>query len=221
MALPDLQALRLIGITDRHAIGMGSLARASELALEGGLPALMLREKDLTEEEALPLAREIRALTGSRGRLLIVNRRLEVARAVQADGVHLGADGPTIVEARRAMGTDAVLGYSAHDVNEALRAFESGADYVIFSPIFETPSKRGVLRPVGLEALGHLARVAPGPVIALGGISAVNAGAVAETGAAGVAVVRAIFAARDPAAATRELLEAWDRASSKSRTGGG
>lgn len=207
-----VRSIRLIAITDRQALGMGSLTNAVASALAGGLPALMLREKDLPEEEVAPLAREFRAMTSKAGALLIVNRRIGIARAVGADGVHLGIDGPTLAEARRELGPETILGYSAHDLNEALRAFDSGADYVIFSPIFATPSKDGILQPVGLEALAKLAQVAPGPVIALGGISPDNARSVAGAGAAGIAAIRAVFTGGSPAESTARLLEIWDRA---------
>jgi thiamine-phosphate pyrophosphorylase len=203
--------LRLIGITDREVMGMGSIESAAASALEGGLPALMLREKDLPDDELLPLASRLRDLTGDAGALLLVNRRLRVARAVGADGVHLGADGPSIEEARRELGPDALIGYSAHSHDEAMNAFKAGADYVIFSPIYETPSKAGVLEPIGLAPLRRLAQAQTGPVIALGGISADNIGEVARTGAAGVAAIRAIFAARNPAEAVRSLLQKFDK----------
>ena len=209
------QCLRLIAITDREAVGMGSLTVAAGAALDAGLRTLMLREKDLPEEQILPLAREMRAMTNRNDALFVVNRRLGVARSVAADGVHLGADGPALAEARIELGADAILGYSAHDLNEALRAFDQGADYVVFSPIYETPSKAGILQPVGLEALRKLVEVAPGPVVALGGIGAANIGEVARTGAAGVAVIRAIFGTASPGDATADLLQKWNGAISE------
>ena len=201
-----------MAITDREALGMGSLTSAVAAALEAGLPALMLREKDLPEDQLLPMAAELRALTARSRALFVINRRVAIARSVGADGVHLGADGPTLAEARSDLGAEAILGYSAHDINEALRAFEQGADYVIFSPIYETPSKRGVLQPAGLEALESLVKAAPGPVVALGGVDARNAAEVAGTGAAGVAVIRAIFASSSPRQATADLLQTWEKA---------
>ena len=175
----------------------------------------MLRDKDLPEEQILPLARQLRAMTAKSGTLLILNRRPRIARAVGADGVHLGVDGPTIAQARNELGADAIVGYSAHAVNEALAAFEQGADYTTFSPIYETPGKSDILQPVGLEALERLAGHAPGPVIALGGINAANIEDVAKTGAAGVAVIRAIFGAAAPGKATARLLELWRSATRK------
>ena len=202
-------SLRLIGITDRHVMGLGGLAEAAAGALAAGLPALMLREKDLPEDQLLPLASGLRALTNEHGALLIVNRRLKIARAVGADGVHLGDDGPTLEEARSFLGLSAILGYSAHAPNEALTAFERGADYVVFSPIYETPSKEGILQPVGVEALARLVRSAPGPIVARGGVSLDRVSEIASAGAAGVAVIRAIFAQRSPREATEALLECW------------
>lgn len=206
--IPDL---RLVAITDREALGMGGIVSVARLAVEAGLPALMFREKDLPDEQALALLQELRAITAAYGTTLIVNRRIGLARAVGADGVHLGVDGPTIGEARAALGPRALIGYSSHEPNEAMRAFESGADYVTFSPIFETPSKTGFLRPVGLDALARLAAIAPGPVIALGGIDASNIAEVAATGAAGVAVIRSVFGSSNPGESVRSLLRLWSR----------
>ncbi len=204
--------LPLVAITDRTVLGMGSLLKASEAAVAAGLPALMLREKDLPEEEALSLAASLREITRGHHARLLINRRLNVARAVDADGVHLGADGPTVAQARHLLGNSILIGYSAHDINEGLRAFEDGADYVIFSPIYETPTKAGLLQPVGLEALSLMVKAAPGPVLALGGIDASRIADVAQTGVAGIAVVRAIFGAADPGEATSRLLRLWEAA---------
>lgn len=205
-------ALRLLAITDRHVIGMGSLVAASREALAGGLPSLMLREKDLPEEALLPIAHQLREETRRTGALFLVNRRLELARGVGADGVHLGADGPGIEEARRVLGSAATIGYSAHGVAEALAAFDSGFDYVLLSPIYPTPSKAGIMDAIGLEPLKSLVKQAPGPVLALGGIGALHLNEVAAAGASGIAVVRSVFGARSPRKATQDLLEAWQSA---------
>ncbi len=219
---PIQRLFPLLAITDRQALGMGSLTEAVRSAIEGGLPSLMLREKDLPDEQLLPIARELRAMTQDAGRIFVINRRIGVARAVGADGVHLGAEGPSLEEARRELGPDALLGYSAHELNEALRAFGQGADYVIFSPIYETPSKAGVLKPVGVEALRRVVESAPGPVVALGGISASNIGEVASTGAAGAATIRAVFASGSPKEAAGGLLRRWQAGfEAASRSAGG
>lgn len=208
----------ILAITDRSIIGMGGLVNSAAAAVAGGLPALMLREKDLPEEEYLPVASRLRTVTARGGCKLILNRRPEIARAVGADGVHLGRDGPALRDVRARLGPEMILGYSAHDMNEALGAFESGADYVIFSPIYETPGKRGILQPVGTDSLGRLVAAAPGPVIALGGIASANIVEVARTGASGFAAVRAVFGAGDPATAVRDLLGLWRDARAAAET---
>lgn len=212
MALSSPDALRILAITDRHVIGMGSFLAASREALEGGLPALMLREKDLPEEELFPIASQLREETRRTGALFLINRRLELARGVGADGIHLGAEGPGIEDARQVLGQEAIIGYSAHGVDEALAAFESGHDYVLLSPIFPTPSKAGIMDAIGLDPLRKLTARASGPVLALGGIADSNLSEIAAAGASGVAVVRAIFGARSPRHATEHLLTSWQTA---------
>lgn len=193
-----------------------------------GLPAVLLRAHELSPAARMELAIRLRAaLEGTAARLL-VSRDLEAARATAAAGVHLGERGPSLAEARRATGEDALLGWSAHSEAEALRALDEGADYVFFSPIFETPAKGSASQtsdfqalapfpgsapppvarePVGLERLAALARRVPGRVVALGGIDAGNAAEAMRAGVAGVAVLRAILPAPDPARATRAMLE--------------
>jgi thiamine-phosphate pyrophosphorylase len=207
-----LRTPRLIAITDATSTpgGWSAILRLADAALGAGLPALMLRDKTLSDADLLPFARDLRQATRAAGALLIVNRRLDLARAIGADGVHLGATGPAIAEAREAMGPSLLIGYSAHAPGEALDALAHGADYVTFSPVFATPSKAGILEPVGIEALATLARQAPGRVIALGGIDRTNLAAVMQTGAAGAAVIRAVFGQANPAQATRELIALAD-----------
>lgn len=201
-----LTRLRLVAITDSQVMEWTEMEQVAERALGAGLPALMLREKAMSDEALAPIAQRLREATREAGALLIVNRRLELAQAVAADGVHLGASGPSIREALDALEPGMLVGYSAHSIPEALGAFEEGAHYVFFSPIFETPSKRGILAPVGLEALAELTQKAPGPVLALGGITRENIAQVMKVGAHGVALIRAIFGAVDPTQATRELV---------------
>lgn len=206
------EALRLLAITDRNVIGMGSLVAAAREALAGGLPALMLREKDLPEEDLLPVAHELREETRKTGALFIVNRRIGLVRAAEADGIHLGAEGPGIEEVRELFGPSVIVGYSAHGIEEALKAFASGCDYVLLSPIYPTPGKAGIMDAIGLSPLRELVRKAPGPVLALGGIGVLHLSEVAKAGASGVAVVRSIFGARSPRQATEEMLSAWNAA---------
>ena len=215
MHVPDkierLKRLSLIAITHPERTGWAATERAAQSALAGGLPTLRLRDKDSEDAALRPVARQLRDRTRAAGSLFIVNGRPELALETGADGLHLGKGALDLAEARRRMGPQVLLGYSSHERAEALAAFRDGADYVLYSPIFETPSKRGILEPLGVDALGELAAEAPGPVIALGGVNESNAGQVLSAGAAGLAVIRAIFAAQDPEQATRRLLDLTDR----------
>jgi thiamine-phosphate pyrophosphorylase len=124
--------------------------------------------------------------------------------------VHLGYRSAPVREARAALGDEVLVGRSTHDAQELARALDEGADYVTFGPVYDTPSKRGVLPPRGEAALARAVLGADGmPVIALGGVTAAHAAALRATGAAGVACIRAILASEDPEEAARALAAAW------------
>jgi thiamine-phosphate pyrophosphorylase len=195
-------------ITDRQQTGGRSLAQVVEAALRGGVRALQLREKDLTPRELLPLAQELRQLTQRYGARLLVNDRIDVACAVDADGVHLTTTSLPTPVARRLLGAQRLLGVSTHNVAEARAAEEGGADFLVFGPVFFTPSKAPYGQPVGLEALRAVRAAVTLPILAIGGINKANVDEVLAAGADGIAVISAIVAAADPAAATQELLAA-------------
>lgn len=190
---PLLNKLRLIAITDAGTLPYSVIETLTRQALDAGLQALMLRDKTMRDAELLPIARRFRRMTSEYEALLIMNRRLELAAEVNADAVHLGVEGPTIEEAREHLGPRPLIGYSAHRHDEALAAFEQGADYVFISPVFPTPSKQDMLAPIGLQPLRALTAAAGRPVIALGGIDPANCESVFETGVHGIAVIRGIF----------------------------
>jgi thiamine-phosphate pyrophosphorylase len=198
--------VRLIGIADAGLDSWEGLEARCRAALAAGLPALMLRDRSAAADaDLLPAARRLAAAAREAGALLIVNRRLELARAIGAEAVHLGrTGGPTLEEARAALGEGIVAGYAAHSEAEAMAAFGAGFQYVTLSPIFETPSKPGA-EGVGLGRLEVLCGRAPGPVVALGGIDAGNAADAMRCGAAGVATIRGVFAS-DAAENVRGLL---------------
>ena len=169
----------------------------------------MLREKDLPGGPLFALASDLIRICEDLDSALIVNDRLDVALSLPRTGAHVGKNGVTVSEARRLLGKDRLLGYSAHEVSEAERAFLDGADYVTLSPIFPSESKQG-LKPRGLQLLEDAARVLTyGHVIGLGGIDASNVASVRQTGAFGAAVMGAIMRARDPAVASRSITNAW------------
>jgi len=192
-------------VTDRHAVA-GRLEDAVTAALVGGASAIQLREKDLGANDLLDLALAIKRQTADLGRLLIVNDRVDVALAAGADGVHLGWRSMPIARVRDLVGADRLIGMSTHEIDEARRAADAGADYVVFGPVFPTPSKEGILDPCGLDAVRAVAdAISPVPVIAIGGLDGSRTGAVMRTGAAGVGVIRAVLAAPDVTAAAQEI----------------
>lgn len=186
----------------------GELEETVEAALSAGIRAVQLREKQAMTRELYELARRLREITRRHDALLSINDRADVALAVEADGVHLGWQSLPVAEVRRLVGSERLIGKSVHNVEEARRASEDGADYVFAGPVFDTPSKAGLVPTLGLDGLREICRVIDLPVIGLGGIDPSNAAAVMEAGAAGVAVIRAILAAPDPAEAAAQLLTA-------------
>ena len=196
-------------VTDRAAC-RGDLTDAVTRALAGGVTAVMLREKDAATRDVVSGGRGIAAACRAAGRLLVVNHDLGAAAELGAQGVHLGYRSAAVREARAALGDEVLVGRSTHDAEELARALDEGADYVTFGPVYDTPSKRGLRTPRGERALADAVAQAGGvPVVALGGVTAARAAALRATGAAGVACIREILAAEDPAAAARSLATAW------------
>lgn len=188
-------------ITDRRQAGGRPLLEVVEAALAGGVRAVQLREKDLSTAELYDLAWEMRALTSRYDARLLINERLDVALAVEADGVHLGVNSLPVTAARR-IAPDLLIGYSSHGVAEAAAAIAKGADFATFGPVFPTPSKAVYGEPVGLTELGRACSLPTGDLIfALGGIKRDNLEQVTAAGCYRVALISDILAASDPAAA--------------------
>jgi len=188
-------------ITDRRQTPDGHLLPAVRRALEGGVRAVQLREKDLPAAEFYPLAGELRSLTREFGARLLINDRVDVALATGADGVHLGGHSLPAADARRLLGPDKLIGVSTHRIEEIRTAEENGADFVTFGPVWFTPSKAPFGNPVGLDRLREACAASSLPVFALGGIKPERVAKALAAGAAGVALISAILAAVDPAAA--------------------
>jgi thiamine-phosphate pyrophosphorylase len=179
-------------------------AGAALRALPRGAAAVQLRDRSLSARALLEAARKLIALARPLGAPVLINDRADVALAAGADGVHLPARGLSAADARALLGPTAVIGVSCHKGDEVAAAARGGADFCVFGPIFKTPGKSAV----GLGALAEAARAAPLPLLAIGGIEASNAAACLDAGAAGVACIRAVLDARDPAAAAIALWRA-------------
>ena len=197
---------KLYLITDRKQIKM-PLPAAVRLALEGGVRAIQLREKDLPMRELLALSQELRAMTKEFGAKLFINDNVDVAVTVDADGVHLGHQSMPAAAVRNIVGRKLMIGVSTHTLDEVRAAESGGADFVTFGPIYETPSKTHLGAPVGIEALRSVKRAVDIdiPIFALGGVRGKNIGHVLWAGAYGVSVISAIFGAEDIKKAAKNI----------------
>ena len=198
-------------VTDR-LIARRPLPEVVEECLAAGLRGVQLREKDLDVRPLLELASELRELTRRRGARLVVNDRADVALAVGADGVQRTHASLPTAALRRIGASPFLIGASVHSEEEAREAATDGADFVVFGPIYDTPSKRRYGRPQGLAALGRVAASVDRPVIGIGGVTPERVRDVVAEGAAGVAVISAILGAERPADATKAFLDALGRA---------
>lgn len=199
-------------VTDRTQTGGRPLVQVVEAALRGGARLVQLREKDLSGLALTQLGDEVRAATRRHGALLLVNDRVDVALAVEADGAHLAGTSMRAEDVRPLLGPDRWIGASVHNLAQAKEAEAGGADFVAFGPVFETLSKAPYGPPAGLDALRAAKRALSIPVLAIGGIRAENLARVARAGADGFAVISAILADLDPEAAARNLLHTWEAA---------
>lgn len=194
----------LLVISDR-TIARRPLPEVAEACFAGGCRWLSLREKDLPHDARVALLRELVAIGKPYGARVTVHEDIAAARAADAGGVHLPAGGSPAA-ARRALGAAALIGISAHDYADIVRAETEGADYVTLSPIFATASKPGYGPALGVDELADLAAKSLIPVVALGGVDAASVGACLAAGATGIAVMGAIMTAADPRAVTSALV---------------
>jgi thiamine-phosphate pyrophosphorylase len=215
MAISSNKGLGFILITNRK-ICEAKLADIISQAIDGGVETVQLREKDLSSVELYVLASEIREITMEKGANLIINDRVDIALAVDADGVHLGWKSLGIGLVRKMIGHEKLIGFSAHNLQEAKKAEDSGADYVTISPIFDTVYKDYFVEPLGTEKIGKIKEEIDIPVIALGGINENNVNGVLENGAYGIAVISAILQSEDPRQSANRLYKEIKRNESKS-----
>ncbi len=178
----------------------------AQAALAGGATIIQLRDKELSGKALLALAQEMRKLTRAQQAAFIVNDRLDLALASEADGVHLGQEDIPISVARRLLGAKAIIGASVADADQAREAAAAGASYLGVGPVFPTGSKADAGEAIGLEAITHIKRTVSLPVLAIGGLTCDNVKNIIAAGADGAAVISAVTDAPDMIAATATLL---------------
>ena len=196
-----LQNARLLLVTDPRL----ELAARVQAAVRGGVDIVQLRDKRTPREELLPLAMKLKEICERAGALFTVNDDVELARLLRAAGVHLGQEDDSVARARKMLTPGTIVGRSVGSVNEALGAIREGVDYLGVGTVYYTPTKPDATVP-GPILLREVARLSPPiPWFAIGGVTLETARAVADAGAPGFAVVRAVLDAEDPEAAARKL----------------
>jgi thiamine-phosphate pyrophosphorylase len=193
-------------VTDRHQTGSRDLLSVVGQALQAGLRAVQLREKDLATRDLYDLGGKLVALTREVGAALLINDRVDVAMALSADGVHLTRRSLPPKEARALLGPAKLIGISCHSMAEVREAADDNVDFVVLGPIFETPSKTQFGPPLTTSVLRQARATTSLPLLAIGGIHAARIPEVMAAGADGVSVISAVMTAPDPAGAAQELL---------------
>ena len=200
----DKKDLLLYAVTDRHWLDGRRLIDIVRESLDGGVTMVQLREKTLEEGKFLEEAKELQALCRERGVPFLVNDNVEIAREMNADGVHVGQSDMEALDVRAILGPDKILGVSAQTVEQAVLAEKHGADYLGVGAVFPTGSKDDA-DDVSYDTLKAICQAVSIPVVAIGGITQQNVEKLAGSGICGVAVISAIYAAKDVKAAAADL----------------
>jgi thiamine-phosphate pyrophosphorylase len=198
-------------VSDRNQTQGRDLLWVLEQALDGGVKAIQLREKDLDGKQLFLLAEKVRVLCYRYKALLFINDRIDVALAVEADGVQLAKAALPIATARALLSAERIIGASVHSLEEAREAEGNGADFVLFGPVYFTPSKAAYGAPQGLAALKKIVENIALPVYAIGGIKPDNAASVMDTGVRGIALISAVSSAADPKAVAAQMQKLVER----------
>lgn len=200
------ETMTLYAVTDAAWTGDQTLIEQVREALEGGISFLQLREKKLSEKDFLKEAVEIKKLADQYKVPFVINDNIEIARKVNADGVHVGQDDMPVEEVRKLLGENKIIGVSAHNVEEAMKAEEGGADYLGVGAVCATSTKSEAT-VVTMEEMSKICQSVSIPVVAIGGINKDTIMKLKGTGVDGVAVVSGIFGAKNIRKAAKELLE--------------
>jgi thiamine-phosphate pyrophosphorylase len=196
---------RLHVLTDTVLQSRFSHIELAKLAIKGGADTIQFRQKTGSTREVIETAQELKRMCDDAGVTFIVNDRLDVAIASEADGVHLGQDDFPIPKARKLLRNSRIIGGSAATLEEAQKCLDQGVDYIGFGPVYPTTSKDDAGPVSGIDFLKQVIEAIPLPIIAIGGISSENTPEVMEAGAKGIAVISAVCCQENPEQATREL----------------
>lgn len=200
----------LYAVTDRSWLNGKTLYEEVHEAIMGGATMIQLREKNLDEESFLAEAKQIKELCAKYNIPLIINDNIDVALKIDADGVHVGQDDMNVLNVRKLLGPNKIIGVSAHNVKEAVAAVNAGADYLGSGAVFHTGSKNDV-SILEKRVLKEICETVDVPVTAIGGINEKNIIKLTGTGISGVAVISAIFASENITKKTKELKELAER----------
>ena len=206
----DKKSLLLYAVTDRTWLKEEALCEQVEKAIKGGATFVQLREKNLDEESFLGEALEIQKLCKMYNIPFVINDNVEIAKKINADGVHVGQSDMKAVNVREILGKDKILGVSAQTVEQALLAQKEGADYIGVGAVFPTGSKADA-DDVSFNTLKEICTAVSIPVVAIGGISASNVSNLKKSGISGIAVISAIFGSDDIESATKNLKELTEK----------
>jgi thiamine-phosphate pyrophosphorylase len=199
----DVGRLRLCLVTDRRLAGGRPLRDIVAAAVRGGATMVQLREKEATTRAFLEEARALKAMLQPLGVAFVVNDRLDIALAIDADGLHVGQDDMPVAEARRLLGPDRIIGLSITEPAQALRADAAAADYLGVGPVYAQQTKEDAAAPLGIEGFRQARRLTRAPIVVIGGLTPENSAPLLAAGADGLAVVSAIGGASDPERAAR------------------
>ena len=198
-------------VTDRRILQGRDLLDAVAEAIEGGVTLIQLREKEVSSREFYQIALKVKDLAHSRGVPLLINDRLDIALAVNADGLHIGQEDLPLKVASKLLGPDKIIGLSVSNLEDAVQGEKEGADYLGAGAVYPTTSKDVSESPIGPDGLKKIKDAVSIPVVGIGGINLFNIEEVKRTGVDGVAVISAIMGAPDIKDAARKLADAWRR----------
>ena len=202
-------------LTDKKLAGERSIVDIVQAAIDGGTTVVQYREKNADTGYMIEQARLLRDITRSAHVPLIINDRVDVMSAIDADGVHVGQKDMPALLARKLIGSDKLLGVSVKTVEQAIKAVDDGADYLGVGDIFGTSTKADAGEPIGLEMLCRISQAVSVPIVGIGGITIDNATGVIKSGADGIAVISAIVGNKNPGKAAKQLSDAIKTAKRK------